>query len=45
MITKLYEKLKDFASISDDELNIEGAIIDTENYYFFQRGNGANRPG
>jgi hypothetical protein len=41
-LSKLYEKLKDFASISDDELNIEGAIIDTENYYFFQRGNGAN---
>jgi hypothetical protein len=41
-LTKLYEKLKDFASISNDELNIEGAIIDIENYYFFQRGNGAN---
>jgi hypothetical protein len=41
-LSKLYEKIKDFASISDDELNIEGAIIDTENYYFFQRGNGAN---
>lgn len=41
-LSKLYEKLKDFASISDDELNIEGAIIDAENYYFFQRGNGAN---
>lgn len=39
-IAKLYEKLKDFASISDDDLNIEGAIIDNENYYFFQRGNG-----
>lgn len=41
-LSKLYEKLKDFASISDDELNIEGAIIDNENYYFFQRGNDAN---
>ena len=41
-VSKLYEKLKDFASISDDELNIEGTIIDNENYYFFQRGNGAN---
>jgi hypothetical protein len=41
-LSKLYEKLKDFASISDDELNIEGAIIDTKNYYFFQRGNDAN---
>jgi len=39
-IAKLYEELKDFASISDDDLNIEGAIIDNENYYFFQRGNG-----
>jgi len=36
----LYEKLKKFASISDDELNIEGTMIDNENYYFFQRGNG-----
>ncbi len=41
-LSKLYKKLKDFASISDDELNIEGAIIDNENYYFFQRGNGEN---
>jgi hypothetical protein len=41
-VSKLYKKLKDFASISDDELNIEGAIIDNENYYFFQRGNGEN---
>jgi hypothetical protein len=41
-VSKLYEKLKDFASISYDELNIEGAIIDNENYYFFQRGNGEN---
>lgn len=41
-VSKLYQKLKDFASFSDEELNIEGTIIDTENYYFFQRGNGAN---
>ncbi|MEC4003948.1 hypothetical protein OX283_004715 [Flavobacterium sp. SUN052] len=41
-ISKLYEKLRDCASLSEDELNIEGTIIDDENYYFFQRGNGAN---
>lgn len=41
-VSKLYQKLKDFASFSDEELNIEGAIIDTENYFFFQRGNSAN---
>jgi len=39
-IATLYQKLKDFSSISDDDLNIEGAIIDAENYYFFQRGLG-----
>ena len=41
-ISKLYQKLKNFASIADDDLNIEGVIIDLENYYFFQRGNGEN---
>lgn len=38
--SKLYQKLRDFASLNKDELNIEGTIIDVENYYFFQRGNG-----
>lgn len=40
-ISKLYKKLKEFASISNDDFNIEGTIIDETNYYFFQRGNGA----
>lgn len=40
-ISKLYKKLKEFASISNDDFNIEGAIIDKTNYFFFQRGNGA----
>jgi len=41
-LSKLYKKLREFASLSEDELNIEGAIIDADNYYFFQRGNGEN---
>lgn len=41
-LSKLYTKLRDFTSISEDELNIEGIIIDDKNQYFFQRGNGVN---
>jgi hypothetical protein len=37
----IYEKLKQNASISDDDLNIEGALFHNEKWYLFQRGNGA----
>lgn len=38
----LFEKLKSEASISDDDLNIEGLLLHHKNYFFFQRGNSAN---
>ncbi len=41
-LSKLYKKLKETASITDDELNIEGAIFYNEKRHLFQRGNGAN---
>lgn len=41
-LSKLYRSLKQTTSISDDELNIEGAIFYNENWLLFQRGNGAN---
>ena len=41
-LSKLYKNLKENTSISDDELNIEGAILHNENWLLFQRGNGAN---
>ena len=41
-LSKLYKFLKQTASISDEELNIEGAIFYNENWLLFQRGNGAN---
>ena len=41
-LTKLYKQLKENSSISDDELNIEGAFFNTDKWYLFQRGNGAN---
>ena len=41
-LSKLYKFLKQTTSISDDELNIEGAIFCNENWLLFQRGNGAN---
>jgi hypothetical protein len=41
-LSELYKKLKQTSSISDDELNIEGAFYDDKKWYFFQRGNGAN---
>ncbi len=41
-LTKLYRSLKDFASISNDDLNIEGAFFNNKNLYLFQRGNGEN---
>jgi hypothetical protein len=40
-ISAIYGKLKQTASISDDDLNIEGALFHNEKWHFFQRGNGA----
>lgn len=39
-IKDIYTALKDQLNIKDDELNIEGLIIDDQATYFFQRGNG-----
>ncbi len=39
-LSKLHKKLRQTIALNDDELNIEGIIIDSENYYLFQRGNG-----
>ncbi|HSN47139.1 MAG TPA: hypothetical protein VLR29_00115 [Flavobacterium sp.] len=41
-LTKLYRSLKETTSISDEELNIEGAIFYNEKWFLFQRGNGGN---
>lgn len=41
-LSKLYQNIKQTASITDDELNIEGALFDNEKWYLFQRGNGTN---
>jgi hypothetical protein len=40
-VSAVYEKLKQAASISDADLNLEGALFHNEKWYFFQRGNGA----
>ena len=37
----IYGKLKETASISDADLNIEGALFHNEKWHLFQRGNGA----
>lgn len=36
----IYQKIKQEFTISDEELNIEGLIMNNEQIYFFQRGNG-----
>lgn len=41
-LSKLYQNLKQYASISDEELNIEGAFYWDKKWYLFQRGNGVN---
>lgn len=41
-LSKFYQNLKQTASISDEELNIEGALFRNEIWLLFQRGNGAN---
>ena len=40
-LSAIYEKLKHTTSISDADLNLEGALFHNEKWYFFQRGNGA----
>lgn len=39
-LTDLYAVMQNFASIKPEDFNIEGAIHDGENWYFFNRGNG-----
>jgi hypothetical protein len=41
-LSPLYQNLKKNASISDEELNIEGVLFSNEKWFLFQRGNGAN---
>ncbi|TGD59105.1 DUF6929 family protein [Flavobacterium humi] len=41
-LENLYRKVKTMAGISDDDLNIEGALFYKDSLYLFQRGNGAN---
>jgi hypothetical protein len=41
-LSKLYENLKQSASISDEELNIEGAFYSDKKWCLFQRGNGVD---
>lgn len=40
-LSAVYKKLKQTASISDADLNLEGALFHNEKWYLFQRGNGA----
>jgi hypothetical protein len=37
----IYQKIKQAFAISDEELNIEGLIMNHDHIYFFQRGNGS----
>lgn len=41
-LSKLYKKIKQTTSISDEDLNIEGALFNNGKWHLFQRGNGAN---
>ncbi|MEO8516215.1 MAG: hypothetical protein ABI426_05695 [Flavobacterium sp.] len=41
-LAPLYQKIKQSVGISDDELNIEGALFYKNDLYLFQRGNGFN---
>lgn len=42
----LYESMKSFATIADEDFNIEGVIVNGNTWYFFNRGNGpAKRNG
>ncbi len=39
-LSTIYEKLKQTSSISNEDLNLEGAFFNNEKWYLFQRGNG-----
>jgi len=41
-LSKLYQNVKQAASISDEELNIEGTLFHNGKWHLFQRGNGPN---
>jgi hypothetical protein len=41
-LSKLYKNIKQTTSISDEDLNIEGALFHNGKWHLFQRGNGAN---
>ncbi len=41
-LSKLYKTIKQTTSISDEELNIEGAFFYNKKWHLFQRGNGVN---
>ena len=41
-LTPLYQTIKKQLKIADDELNIEGTILNGDNLILFQRGNGTN---
>lgn len=41
-LSPLYQKIKTNFNISDDELNIEGALFYRDSLFLFQRGNGCN---
>lgn len=38
-LSRLYQNIKQTASIADEELNIEGALFCNKKWYLFQRGN------
>ncbi len=39
-VSELYQKLKETANISNEDLNLEGSFFYNENLYLFNRGNG-----
>jgi hypothetical protein len=41
-LSKLYKRIRQTTSISDEDLNIEGALFNNGKWYLLQRGNGAN---
>jgi hypothetical protein len=41
-LSSLYQKIKTITSITNDDLNIEGALFFYQELFLFQRGNGAN---
>lgn len=41
-LVDLYAVMQSFGNIKPEDFNLEGAIYDGENWYFFNRGNGSN---